>query len=245
MFRILLISIIVSLVLVSCANNKQEFQDTDTEATKEVSSISSNYIDEITFLGESTTYHLKSRGVLSDGTNTTQVWAPKSGTLMLDPSISDCRIIYPETREEISLEEAIKRKKPKYMMLTFGLNGATTFIARGENYFKSCYQKLIDLIKTNSQSTKIIINSCFPIAKSMDMSRYTVSVAELNSYIKTLNEWAFQLANKNKIYYIESAKALKDKDGYLKSSFQAPDGYHLNTDAYKCFLEYLTNNPID
>lgn len=245
MFRMLLLFIIVSLISVSCANNKQISRYTEAEATKEVSGISLNYTDEITFLGESTTYHLKSRGVLSGGTSTTQVWAPKSGTLMLEPSISDCRIIYPETREEISLAEAIKRKKPKYMMLTFGLNGATTFIERGEKYFKSCYQELIDLIKESSQSTKIIINSCFPVAKSMDMSRYTVSARELNAYIDTLNKWASQLADSNKIYYLESAKVLKDEEGYLKSAFKADDGYHLNSNAYRCFLEYLTSNPID
>ena len=105
---------------------------------------SESIIDDIIFLGESTTYHLKSRGVLKDGKNTKQVWSPKSGTLMLDASTSDCRIVYPETNEEISLSEALKRKQPKIMTLTFGLNGAPSFITRGRDYFKFCYKKLLD-----------------------------------------------------------------------------------------------------
>lgn len=201
-----------------------------------------NYIDTVTFFGESTTYHLKSRGVLSGGKNTLQVWGPKSGTLMLDPAINDCRIIYPETNEEISLEEALKRKRPETMLLTFGLNGATNFIARGDPYFKYCYQKLIDTIKKASPQTRIIINSCFPVAKNMDMSRYTIDSQVLNSYIDTLNKWAKEIAHTNNLQYTDSASVIKDEQGYLDARYQVDDGYHLNTEAYRLILKYLNEN---
>lgn len=198
-------------------------------------------IDDIIFLGESTTYHLKSRGVLSGGKETTQVWAPKSGTLMLDASISECRIVYPETGEELSLEAAIKRKKPMAMLFTFGLNGATDFNKRGEKYFKFCYQKLLDTVKAASPDTEIIINSCFPIAKSMDMSRYTVDARALNLYIDNINLWAQNLARENNLRYTDSASALKDAEGFLTPELQAEDGYHLNERAYELILKYLDN----
>lgn len=41
------------------------------------------YIDSMIFFGESTTAHLRARGVLSGGTSTRQVWADASGTRML------------------------------------------------------------------------------------------------------------------------------------------------------------------
>ena len=198
-------------------------------------------IDDIIFLGESTTYHLKSRGVLSGGKETTQVWGPKSGTLMLDTTINDCRIIYPEDNLEMSLGEALKRKQPKIMLLTFGLNGAANFITRGESYFKFCYQKLIDEIKTNSQNTEIIINSCFPIAQNMDMSRYTVDARGLNLYIDNINLWAQNLARENNLRYTDSASVLKDAEGFLTPELQAEDGYHLNERAYELILKYLDN----
>ena len=197
-----------------------------------------NIIDDIIFLGESTTYHLKSRGVLSDGKETKQVWAPKSGTLMLDMTICDCRIIYPESNEEISLQDALKLKQPKIIMLTFGLNGATSFISRGENYFKLCYEKLLNLIKECSPSTKIVINSCFPVARSMDMSRYTIDAKQLNSYIRTLNLWAVQIASNNGAWFTDSASVLSDNDGFLKANLHTEDGYHLNSEAYTLLLSY-------
>ena len=199
-------------------------------------------INNIIFLGESTTYHLKSRGVLLDGKNTTQVWGPKSGTLMLDPTINDCRIVYPELNQELSLCDALQKKKPEIMLLTFGLNGATNFISRGDSYFKHCYQKLIDEIKKNSPKTEIIINSCFPVAKNMDMSRYTVNSKTLNSYIDTINKWAAEIAEKNGLHYTNSASAIKDSDGYLAPEFQVEDGYHLNSKAYKIILKYIDND---
>lgn len=230
------------LALSACSKPTPDEIDIPVSITEENDILSDSYLDDITFLGESTTYHLKSRGVLSGGKNTTQVWAPKSGTLMLDASICECRIIYPETKEEISLEEALKRKKPKYMLLTFGLNGATAFISKGESYFRYCYQKLIDLICKCSPDTKIIINSSFPVAKSMDMSRYTIDSKTLNSYINTINGWAKALANENGALYTDTASRLKDREGYLKPSLQAEDGYHLNESAYREILSFLNEN---
>ena len=83
-----------------CQKSSSPLQSTDAFAKNGESEAQEDIIDKIIFLGESTTYHLKSRGVLSGGTQTTQVWAPKSGTLMLDTSTAHCRIVYPETNEK-------------------------------------------------------------------------------------------------------------------------------------------------
>lgn len=239
------LSLLLALLLFSSCGSTQYSNDNIsaiiTEGDIQASNQNINYLDDITFLGESTTYHLKSRGVLSDGKETTQVWAPKSGTLMLDATISECRIVYPETREELSLENALKRKQPKIMLLTFGLNGATTFISRGSAYFKGCYQKLINLIKESSPSTEIIINACYPVAKNMDMSRYTINVSTLNDYISTINLWAKELAIENDLCFTDATKELKDTDDYLLPKLQAEDGYHLNTAAYEIILKHLND----
>lgn len=233
---------IILFALTACGNINTIDSPLPVIVTEKNDNNQTNYLDDITFLGESTTYHLKSRGVLSGGKNTLQVWGPKSGTLMLDPTIDDCRIIYPETNQEISLEDALRKKQPKIMLLTFGLNGATNFIARGDSYFKYCYQKLIDTIKKASPRTQIIINSCFPVAKNMDMSRYTIDSQVLNSYIDTLNKWAKEVAQTNGLYYTDSASVIKDDQGYLAPEYQVDDGYHLNSEAYKLILKYLNKN---
>ena len=202
------------------------------------------YIDSFIFLGESTTYHLKSRGVLSGGENTLQVWAPRSGTMMLDHSISQAQIIYPESNSEIALADAVALKKPKYMLLTFGLNGAVRSVSKGAEYYKGCYSKLISTIKTASPETVVIIQSCFPVANNMDTSSYNVSASELNCYIDTLNGWASELANEIGAKYLNTSEILKNDYGFLKDEYQVGDGYHLTRAAYEKILYYIRTHAI-
>ncbi len=249
--RFILLLLILCFFISACtpAATESPSESTDNSLTTSLDGISyplaqtadmgMEYIDSFIFLGESTTYHLKSRGVLSGGTETNQVWGPKSGTLMLDPTSASCRIVYPETAEEIDIAEAAKRKRPKYLMLTFGLNGATGIISKGKDYFFSCYERLIDTILSASPETKIILQSCFPVAKNMDMSGYSVDLTTLNKYIDTINEWTCQIAKKRSLGYLDTAKILKSADGSLIDEYQVGDGYHLTVSAYKKILEYI------
>lgn len=223
-------------------NSPKMTQDTpvnDLPYLQKSTDMGQEYIDSFIFLGESTTTHLKSRGVLSGGKDTNQVWSPKSGTLMLDISTSNCRIVYPDTGEEIDLCVAMSRKKPKYMLLTFGLNGASRTIEKGSDYFKSCYSKLIDTLLAASPETKIIIQSCFPVAKNMDMSSYSIDAKTLNSYIDEINSWAQEFAIERSIGYLNTAEILKDENGFLFSHYQVGDGYHLTKEAYVEILKYI------
>ena len=243
--KILFVLIAITLILCSCSQSADEIYTETIEESKICYVKSYLNIDEIIFLGESTTFHLKSRGVLSGGTSTKQVWAPQSGTLMLDSATSECRIIYPDTNEELPFLTALEMKRPKYIMLTFGLNGATNFIKRGESYFKYCYQKLADEIARASDSTEIIINSCFPVAADMNMQRYNIDAKTLNAYIDQINAWAKELALENGFIYVNTADTLKDSNGFLDSSLQMSDGYHLNANAYRKILAILKNAEIN
>ena len=198
-----------------------------------------DYIDSFIFFGESTTYHLKSRGVLSGGKNTTQVWAPSSGTVNLDSTTASVKILYPETGEYLTLSEAAAKKKPKYMLLCFGLNGAARNIRLGKDYYISCYRSLLDAISSASPDTKLILQSGYPVASNMDMSAYSCDARELNGYISTLNGWTRELAEEYGAKYLNTSEVLTDSDGFLKSEYQNGDGHHMTVAAYKVILEYI------
>ena len=198
-----------------------------------------DYIDSFVFFGESTTYHLKSREVLSGGKNTAQVLGNSSGTAMLDERTRDMYVIHPESGELVTLSEALSRKKPKYLLLSFGLNGATAKVKRGEEYFKSCYLSLINTVRTASPKTKIIISSCYPVAENMDMSNYSVTLDGLNGCIATLNAWALELCEENGLRYLNANEVLTDGQGRLKLEYQVGDGHHLTREAYIKILEYI------
>ncbi|MBO5415417.1 MAG: hypothetical protein J6A83_02155 [Clostridia bacterium] len=197
------------------------------------------YIDSLIFVGESTTYHLKSRGVLTGGTDTKQVWAPRSGTLNLDMSTKNARIVYPPTGEQLSFSEAAAKSRPKYVVFTFGLNGAVQNIRRGKDYYKRCYLSLISEVTSASPDTKIILQSAFPVASNMDMSNYSVDTVTLNEYIDTINRWTAELAEEEGFRYLDSAHSLKDESGFLRGEFQVGDGHHLTAEAYREILYYI------
>ena len=202
------------------------------------------YLDSFVFLGDSTLYHLKARGVLRGGTDTSQVWGPDNGTLMLSPEIPSLRIRFPETDELLTVREAVKKKKPPRMLLCFGLNGAVQFGKRGEEYFKDCYRLLLREIQAASPSTQIVIASCFPVAENMDMSRYSVTLDELNAQIDELNEWALALCEEDGLPYLAVNEILKDGQGRLKSEYQNGDGHHLTREAYLEILNYLRTHKV-
>ena len=230
------------LTLVSCKSDAQKDTDvmkTDEVLLKETADAGEGYINSFIFIGESTTYHMKSREVLSGGRKTKQVWAPKGGTMTLDLTADKIKIVYPETGEELTFFEAATRKQPEYVIMTFGLNGAPQNIKRGEKYFKTCYKNLINAVRSASRDTKIILQSAFPVAKNMDMSAYSIDLRTLNEYIDTINEWTYGVAEEEGCKYLDTSKILKDKNNNLKDEFQSGDGYHLNAEAYRKILYYI------
>lgn len=245
--RLSSLSLLLSVLLVSTACRANEPLPAVQETTEErVSALLSStedlgeeYLDSFVFFGESTTYHLKSRGVLRGGTNTTQVWGADNGTAMLDPTIASLRIRYPETGELLTVSAAVKKKRPARMLLCFGLNGAVQFHKRGGDYFKDCYRLLLNEIKAASPQTNIVIASCFPVAENMDMSRYSVTLDELNSIIDEINAWALELCEEEGLSYLAVNEILKDERGRLKTEYQNGDGHHLTREAYLEILKYL------
>ena len=199
----------------------------------------SDYIRGFIFFGESTTYHLKNRGVLPDGTDTKQVWGPENGTVNLDTTVTSIKIVYPETGERLTISQALSRKRPKRLLLCFGLNGAVSKHTRGKEYFQACYRLLLDAVQEASPDTDIYLQSAFPVAQNMDMSAYSVDVDTLNSYIRTINAWTNELAAEYGATYLNTAEVLQDDNGRLRMSYQSGDGHHLTAEAYQKILAYI------
>ncbi|MBO5203821.1 MAG: hypothetical protein J6B72_04335 [Clostridia bacterium] len=254
-YKLLFIPLLIaSLSLASCTRDGQSASvgssDTSLESDREAALLSETadmgqeYIDSFIFIGESTTYHLKSRGVLRGGTETRQVWAPSSGTANLDTSVASLKIVFPDTGEEITVGDAMKRKKPRRVMLTFGLNGAVAKIKRGEDYFRSCYLSLINVIRENSPDTDVVLQSCFPIAENMDMSNFSVDAPTLMEHISTINGWTLRLAEDEGLSYLDTCETLKDSRGFLCSEYDSGDGHHLTKEAYIQILKYIRTHGI-
>ena len=207
---------------------------TDTPASSvllaETEDAGQEYIDKLTFLGDSTTYGLKYYEVLSGGKNTTQVWTPASGTLTLF-NYATATIVFPEDGPEISIVDAVTRKLPEYLVITLGVNGVSMM---DEDWFKTDYTALVQSIQAASPDTKIICNSIYPVEND-----YEQIESINNTNIPQANEWIKAVAEATGCKYADSASVLKAEDGSLREDYGNGDGIHLNADGFNAVLNYL------
>ena len=202
---------------------------------KETTDSGQEYIDNIIFLGDSITHGMKSYKMLKDGKETKQVWTPVSGTLTL-AQVNITNILFPDTEEEITIEEAVKLKKPPILIMTLGLNGVSFM---GEDYFKSEYIKVIEMIKGVSPDTIMILQSIFPIAES-----YRNQNQINNEKITAANEWIAAVANETNVKYLNTYTALVGEDGFLPAAYQNGDGMHFNEVGFEIELNYIRTHAI-
>ena len=196
----------------------------------ETADMGQDYIDKITFLGDSTTYGLRYYAMLNGGKNTTQVWTPSSGTLTLSQQ-SFALIVYPEDNTEITILEAVARKKPEMMVITLGVNGVSFM---DEDYFKSEYTSLIEGIQSTSPNTTILLQSIFPVARS-----YKLLNSINNEKITRANGWILDIAKETGVRYLDTQSVLKDSEGWLPEEYQNGDGLHLNPTSFALVLDYI------
>lgn len=237
---------VVALVTQSSPSPDQQTADTQadtdnvpTNTTPNTSAVlgqtadmGQDYIDSIIFLGDSTTYHMINRAVLSGGKDTKQVWSGALGTLTLDGNIHKTTIVYPETGTEMTVAEAAAQEKPKYMVITLGVNGVAYAT---ETQFTAYYGKLIDAIKQASPDTKIMLQSIFPVSAAYDQKGGKLC----NANIDTANGWIMQLAADKGCKYLDTASVLKNDEGTMIALYDAGDGIHMTADGYKAILQYI------
>ena len=201
-----------------------------------------SYQDRLTFFGESTTAHLRSRGVLSNGTRTTQVLADESGTKRLSSRLPYENVIDPESGESVGLLELLEKKKPAILVLSFGLNGVYGYAAKPESFITD-YTALLSSIQEASPNTTILLQTIYPVTK--DSERFD-DPEEVNRDIRALNEILPKIAAKqDRVYCVDTASVLKDEDGALNAAFDNGDGYHLNNAAYREILRYLRTHALE
>ena len=193
------------------------------------------YQDSLTFVGDSLTAHLISRGVLTGGTNTKQVWKSESNMINLNSQVTSAKIILPGTGELMTIAEAAKVEKPSILIITLGTDWGVSYL--NETDFKDCYSRLIKDIQKASPDTTIILQSIFPV---------TATCTSLdNGKIDNANRWVRAIAAENNCHYLDTQSILKDENNCLKAEYcNSSDGIHLGKNAYEAILQYIRTHAV-
>ena len=190
-----------------------------------------DYLNKIVFLGDSTTYGIGYyyRQGYTELCPPAQVWTPASGTLTLS-YYNIATIVYPETKEEISIEEAVKRAKPEILFITLGINGISFM---DEEWFIRDYTALVEMVKAASPDTKIILNSIYPVA---DSYKYLKDIN--NDKINAANGWIERIAENTGARFLYSWETLA-VNGKLPETSHNGDGLHLNGETFTRVMQYI------
>ena len=190
------------------------------------------YLDRFIFLGDSTTYgigYYYTQGY-TELCPPSQIWTPASGTLTLS-YYNVATIVYPETSEELTIEEAVRRAQPEYLMITLGVNGVSFM---DEEWFIRDYTALVELVRAASPNTRIILNSIYPVAASYrDFNDIN------NDKIRAANGWVERIAGDTGVRFLNSYECLVGEDGNLAEEDQNGDGIHLNGEAFTRVMQYI------
>lgn len=193
-------------------------------------------LKDVVFFGDSTTYGLFYYNVNNDGRHgknhktlqSSQIWVPKDGTFYLRNLLTS-RIALSDGRS-LTLAEAARTLQPKYLVITVGINGLCSWT---EESFTRYYEKMLELVKNNAPSTTILLQSVFPSASNISGNL----VGFTNDKIDRLNTWIAAIAEKHHLTYLNTARVLKDDQGFLRQEYQNGDGLHLNTQGFNVILQ--------
>ena len=197
--------------------------------TKELQSQQNDFTKELTFLGDSTTAHMQLRASVRKE----QVWAAKNRYLNLDSRITYAKIIAPDTGEEELIADVAARLKPRYLVVTLGVDYGVYFYRDKPNTFRHYYEKLLSSIQAASPETLIILQSIFPVGRS--------SPVITNDMIQNGNQIIQGIASARGLFFVDQTPILADDEGYLREEFcYSEDGIHLTDTAYAAILSHLS-----
>lgn len=200
------------------------------------------YIKQLSFFGDSTTYGMIRYIVENDGRfgqpaaklSRNQILVPPDGTFYLR-NLPTTQIQY--QKQVLSLTEAFRKAAPNILIVTVGVNGLPSWT---EDSFRESYRRLIDLIASATPDTQIVLQSVYPIAKERSAKLKNFSMEKIDR----MNGWISAIADETGLPYLNTASALKGADGWLNPAYHNGDGMHLNTQGFNKVLAYIMDHPI-
>lgn len=193
------------------------------------------YIDRLTFLCDSTSIGMRNYGLLSGGTNTTQVWGTNSGSLRVS-ELMNGTIIFPSDGSEVTIADAAMISKPEILVICVGQDGLNNV---DETSFKASYTAMINNIRTASPNTTIICCSISSVPNNYNGADKLTTIM-----ISDANDWIRDICENTGVYFCDSGKSVGDGTGSVKESYLSTNAKTLNPDGINKVLEYLRTHAI-
>ena len=201
----------------------------DEVKLKETKNMGDEYYKSVILVGDSNTMNL----YLSGNAYPKQAWAVPSQTA---ESYFTRKINIYGTDESILLLDAVKKYKPKKMLLNIGTFSSSRIT---QDSFHRNTEKLIQEIKRLSPNTKLGLISIYPFDKKLEGIKLKQKV------INDCNFFLLEMAHKYNLKFLDISSALKGSDGYLYWKYAYVDGWHLTNTGHRFVKEYIKTHEME
>ena len=192
------------------------------------SSVVDEYFDDAAFVGDSITEGIKLYEVMTNAT----VVAARG--INLDNVFTDDQIRTAQGNSTVM--GALEAAEPKKIYIMFGANGVGWFT---EQHFTDVYTKFVQAVKEQHPDSQIYLQSILPVTQEFDDSREDISNDKINRY----NELVVEIAEEQKVHYLDVASAFKDEKGCLPEDSNG-DGMHFGNKYYQKWFDYLKSHTV-
>ncbi len=218
--RIFLLFLALCLLLCGCQRAEAAVDAPEAEQ--------GDFIGALTFLGDSITAHMADRADVEPD----QLWCAKERYLNLDAKITYAKLVAPDTGNEETVAELAARLRPRYLVITLGIDYGVYYFRNDQATFAKCYEKLLDAVSAASPDTVILVQSIFPVSP--------LCRSITNEMIDKANATLREICARRGLLYLDTQRVLRDEQGFLRAEYcSSADGIHLSAEGYRAVLDHI------
>lgn len=215
-----------NVIKVSAAEVKKESEEEEFQsAVSKSKKVGMDYFSDAVFLGDSRTEGL----IISTGLSKAAFYGGKG--LTVDTAFTQNVVRLSGSKSKITPIDALKKKKFNKVYVMFGINELGWAY---DDIFVERYTKLINEIQKLQPDAKIYVQSILPVSKEKETKDKIYNNKKIIRYNKLIKK----MAENEKVYYIDVASAVRNKDKVLPVS-ASTDGVHLNKEYCGKWLDYI------
>ena len=206
-----------------------QIDNASTALLTETADAGTDYLNDTLFLGDSNTVRLYNNGLIS-----LQQFCAKEG-IGTQVALNEGIVTFKKDSNHYTIPQAVAMMKPRRVVMTFGTNDTGMEVSD----FIAHYTALIQAIQQSYPYTDIIVNTVPPVPA--DHSNYPhMDQAKIDDFNMALLDMCEQLG----VRFLNSAEALKGRDGYGIADYYTSGDIHLKSAGLKAVLNYLRTHAL-
>ena len=208
------------------------------------------YTERLTFLADSQILSLKDSTLLPAPKNKIgRVWGSASEQKLNFKYINTMAVMVDtegSDRYWISntIDKTVENFTPEILIISIGLDGGINReYPLTDSESADIWRELIHSILNASKDTVVILQSVLPLGVNAPEEYALASNAAIRQFNSTMLHVATELhAETGRVFYLDTASAMSDASGYLKSAY-TDDGVSLNKTGLEAMMYYIRTHP--